>query len=147
MSQLSGDFCVLGVGFTPRVKGVINRVGTGSPGHRVIIVTRYETRIFSNFSIFQLCHWAAKLANTIPVITHWLLLSCVDFNKHFMWTVVCILYSGIYKSVMAQCRSCIGSWVAFWLVTDIRIALKSTFGVHYSTGSAGQLGTVRYTRV
>ena len=25
-------------------------------------------------------------------------------------------------------------------MTDIRIALKSTFGVHYSTGSAGQLG-------
>jgi len=29
------------------------RVGTGSPGHRVIIVTRYETRIFSNFPIFE----------------------------------------------------------------------------------------------
>ena len=28
---------------------VNGRVGTGSPGHRVIIVTRYETRVFSNF--------------------------------------------------------------------------------------------------
>ena len=37
-----------------RVNGSFgSSVSAGSPGHRVIIVTRHETRIFSNFPIFE----------------------------------------------------------------------------------------------
>ena len=90
-----------------RVNGSFgSSVSAGSPGHHCDPV--WDTN-FEHWLQCQLCHRAAKLANTVHVITHWLLLSCVDFNKHFMWPVVCILFSGMYKSVMAQFRSWIGS--------------------------------------
>jgi len=44
-----GSSALTTVGGSKNMTPVCSRVGTGSPGHRVIIVTRYETRIFSNF--------------------------------------------------------------------------------------------------
>jgi len=97
---------------------------SGSPGHRVIILTRYETRVFPVFKKYPKCKtyiWNAEMTKVIVRCllldwNHWI--SIHAMNEH-------LLLPMIIKNSLA--------WEYFF-------THKSTFGVHYRAGSPGQLG-------
>jgi len=97
---------------------------SGSPGHRVIILTRYETRVFPVFkkipkmqNVHLKC-WNDNSHCQVSVVG----LKSLDFNPCNEWTFTLPM---IIKNSLA--------WEYFF-------THKSTFGVHYRTGSPGQLG-------
>jgi len=96
---------------------------SGSPCHRVIISTRCETRVFPVFEKMpkmQKYIWNAEMTK---VVVRCLLL---DWN-HWM-------------SVHANKLLLLPTIIKNSLVWEYFFTHKSTFGVHYRTGSPGQLG-------
>jgi len=93
------------------------------PGHRVIILTRCETRVFPVFEKMPKMQNVLWNAEIIKVIVKCLLL---DWNHRIsVHAMNCYFYLWLLKKSL--------SWEYFF-------THKSTFGVHYRTGSPGQLG-------
>jgi len=95
------------------------------PGHRVIFLTRCETRVFPVFEknaqnakrTFEMLKWQKSLS----CVCCWTeITGCQSMQWTFTFTVPMIITNSL-------------AWEYFF-------AHKSTFGVHYRTGLPGQLG-------
>ena len=96
---------------------------SGSPGHRVIILTRCETRVFPVFEKMP------KMQNV-----H---LKCWNDKSHCQVSVV-----GLKSLDVSPCNELLllPMIIKNSLAWEYFFARKSTFGVHYRTGSPGHLG-------
>jgi len=96
---------------------------SGSPGNRVIILTRCETVVFPVFEKM------AKMQN--------LHLKCWNDKSHCQVSVV-----GLKSLDVSPCNELLllPMIIKNSLAWEYFFIHKSTFGVHYSTGSPGQLG-------
>jgi len=106
------------------VTGSMNHLGHLSPpGHRVIILTRCETRVFPVFEKMP------KMQNVY--------LKCWNDKSHCQVTVV-----GLKSLDVSPCNELLllPRIIKNSLAWEYLFTHKSTFGVHYRTGSPGQLG-------
>jgi len=106
------------------VTGSMNHLGHLSPpGHRVIILTRCETRVFPVFEKMP------KMQNVY--------LKCWNDKSHCQVTVV-----GLKSLAVSPCNELLllPRIIKNSLAWEYLFTHKSTFGVHYRTGSPGQLG-------
>ena len=131
--------CICGASIRPSVRWFATRHGTGSlghrgngsfgssftsgsPGNRVIILTRCETVVFPVFEKM------AKMQN--------LHLKCWNDKSHCQVSVVGL------KSLVSPCNELLllPMIIKNSLAWEYFFTHKSTFGVHYRTGSPSQLG-------